>query len=60
MAAVPDNKHNTEGPAPLRYFQNLRILEFGWLGIFNKPMKVKGFQFKKGAIVITGTYGWAL
>ncbi len=57
MAAVPDNKDNTEGPAPLRYFQNLRILEFGWLGVFNKPMKIKGFQFEKGAIVITGFYG---
>ena len=57
MAAVPESKDKLNGPAPLRYFHNLRILEFGWLGVFNKPMKIKGFQFEKGAIVITGFYG---
>ncbi len=57
MAVVPEKLNNADDPAPLRHFQNLRILEFGWLGIFNKPMKIKGFQFEKGAIVFTGFYG---
>ena len=57
MAVIPDKEDSPDDPAPLRYFHNLRVLEVGWFGVFNKPTKVKGFQFEAGAKVVVGFYG---
>ncbi len=57
MVVLPLPEQSADEPAPLRYFHNLRVLKIGWLGIFNKPTEVKGFQFPTGAMVSIGFYG---
>ena len=40
-----------------RYLKNLRVLDIGWIAMFNRAMTVKGNQYQQGGLVVFGSYG---
>ena len=57
MMMTPQPGASVNDPPKARFFKNLRVLDIGWIAMFNKAMTVKGNKYQQGGLVEFASYG---
>ncbi len=56
MVMTPHPDDFADDPPKARFYKNMRVLDIGWMVLFNQAMTVKDYNYQLGAFVIYGAY----